>query len=181
MLPTYKLPHYELICTVCLAAVICGCGNISESYNDYKYKGSNVGYTLCIEKNKNKGISDQVVEVICRKKHIQSINPTYSAGGSYTTEYGFSLFKGWLKNKSDNKIITSFTITIKHEDNKDNSGKPIEERQEIDGLWVEPLQVSGFSSLPLNYTPSIDRRMIDGKPLYSWSISEMKGINVNLE
>ena len=62
-------------------------------------------------------------------------------------------FSGWIENKSDDMIITSFAVEVKHEDNKDSSGRPIIETLQIEDVWIEPGRNTISKNLVCNLNP----------------------------
>ncbi len=67
-----------------------------------------------------------------------------------------------------------------HQDNKDQSGKPIKETLVVDGLWIEPRQTGEISAYNLKFVPKEDHLKVEEKSLYSWSIITIKGMKVKL-
>jgi hypothetical protein len=87
-------------------------------------------------------------------------------------------FNGDFTNKSKEFIITSFEVAIKHQDNRDPQDTPIEEKHKIRDLWIEPGMFQHFSITILKYIPKENRT---DKGLFTWAISDIRGLKVKLK
>ncbi|MFC1505199.1 hypothetical protein ACFL5W_01650 [Thermodesulfobacteriota bacterium] len=163
---------------ILIIPMLIGCDRVYDKANEFINHGTNLGFKICVDQNEEVGLEKDVVRNLCLKKHQKLINPKIDGGASYNCKYGICEFKVWLKNNSDNVVITSLKLDIKHKDNKDKNGNIIAETILIDNLWIEPNSSDAFSSYELKFQPKPDR--IENS-MFSWNITQVKGLKIRLK
>jgi hypothetical protein len=106
--------------------------------DDWKYKGTSIGVTKCVERSKQEGVDNYYIKKKCVDKHESDLspNPPSKVIIRYTPYVQF--IEIFYTNLSEDKIITYFELLISHEDNKQKSGTQIIETHKVDHLMILP-------------------------------------------
>ncbi len=174
------------ITTVALIVLLAGCNDVTEMVRDAYYHGTVVGYSRCIARNGDIGLSKGVVEAQCRARHEARIKGPFEATGQYYGgNYGIMVFGGEIQNKSTDTVLTRLEIQVEHKDNVDPAGRQISETIRAsalhDDLWIEPGEEGYFIAQYPEFQPAKDRLMQGDAPLYSWRIAGTWGLKVALQ
>lgn len=167
-------------------ALAAGCGRAREFARVQMAKGTNLGVNDCVTANENVGLSGVVVHRMCRDKHQKPLDAA-TFESRFFAEYFkspdgavYDTFAGELANDSDDTILTHFEIHIQHQDNIDVENNRVIEVVVFDDVWIEPSQSFTYSSKKLRFKP---RRIRDdkGEPLYTWSLTNLRGVDLSLK
>jgi hypothetical protein len=106
--------------------------------DDMRFKGTSVGITKCVERNKQEGVDHLLIKNKCIDKHERDLspNPLSKVKIGYTPYVQF--IEIFYANLSEGKIITYFELLISHEDNKKKDGTQIVEKHKVDNLMILP-------------------------------------------
>ena len=136
-------------------------------------KGTLIKYSNCLKNNKDQGLSEKVVEKLCREKHTQDITHKVDITGKAGYNFYFGQdFSGNLENKSLNYVVTSVELLVKNKENKTG------EKMLVNGLWIQPASNEDFEYSALKFIP--DKETYDSKDT-SWMIISVKGLRVKLQ
>ena len=130
------------------------CEVVSDLAKDARYRGTNVGYQRCIDRNEDVALSAESVKSQCSAEHSRVIRILHEASASYQKPRYKSgslsailqrsiYFAGFVTNLSRDQIVTAVEITLTHQDNIDEAGQPIGEVVRSENLWIEPGAIGG--------------------------------------
>ena len=146
----------------------------------------------CINENRTElsGIEDtEKIRTLCLEKYEYplSIKSSDSKGGYHFIKLTNRVEFRWnFKNTSSNKIITYIKIKVKHDDNIDENNKPKSEIYEKKNLWILPGESGSFwehVSFKIKKDRFIEKEtdQKDKKPIFHWSVSEIRGLSFVFE
>jgi hypothetical protein len=157
--------------------------NLGGFVDNVRFKGTSVGVTKCVERNKQEGVPHQLIKRRCVDENQKKLENDVVAGSSgYESIY--TNYSGTVENKTNDKIITSFEIHVSHDDNIDSSGKKITEIIPFE-IWILPNQSKKIYRSDLKFHPK-QNRLYEGegdsrKFFYSVSFQNVKGVDFILK
>jgi hypothetical protein len=171
-----------LIGSVFLLLQLSGCEQSVGSILHFFEQGTNVGLQRCLHKNMNQGLSEETVKRVCIAKHEKTILPKIEGKAEYhAIDDETMTFEAWLRNESNNFVVTGVTLSITHEDNVGKDGKRIAEVVQLRNLWIEPGSTLVNLVSDLKFHPKKDRLKAGEKFLYTWEITRTKGLSIQLQ
>ena len=166
---------------ILLLSSVSGCEWITEFAEKRANLGSNLGFDQCVRNNSDVGLSVLKVRELCIKQHEKRITVKVKGRAGYNCPYFQCAFSGDLTNEAADKIVTSIKIYIRHEDNKDDEGRPKLDIAHADNLWIEPGALEAVYFTGFTFQPAKDRLREGDDALYTWGIQETRGIEVKLK
>ncbi len=169
--------RYSAIFFASAALVLTSC----DYADSMLYGGTTIAVTACIRLNQDQSIDEKTLRIGCANKHQKPRHATLSGEAGYTERYGkVRAFSGHVVNESDDVIVTSFRITVEHEDNKDKAGKQQYDFFTVSDIWLEPKDTHYFRFDDLSYVPKANRLREGEEFLYDWDPFGTKGVKIKL-
>jgi hypothetical protein len=111
--------------------------------DNVRFKGTSVGITKCVERNKQEEISQGIIREKCFEEHQKILKmPPNEVRGKYVTFSGMSFFEITYTNNSSDMVITYFQVKVSHVENKDLDGNQITEIIQFKNMLIPPTSTS---------------------------------------
>ena len=161
----------RLIAALLAALAVSGCDQLDKIVDRILYEGTHIGVQRCIERNKTEMISEKIIMDLCIKEHEIQIYAETDGRAGYRKNFALSdelyYFSGILENTSDKYVITSFKVTVVHEDMEEGES----DEKVFGGHWIEPKQSVEFKigEDELSFQPKKNRIYDGDKSLFNWT------------
>ncbi len=159
---------------VVVAASVAGCNNLITEHTVKAVQ-------KCIDANKTDLISSEIIRAACISKHQTVITAETEGRAGYKYSFETMSFSGTIRNKSQNKVITSISVNIRHKDMPSGAS----ENKRFDDIWIPPNEEFYLMIYQndLKFQPSKDKigKGADGNFEYDWSISALRGLVISVD
>jgi hypothetical protein len=156
-----------------------GCDEAQQQYDKVFYKGTHIGVQKCIERSQSDVVTEDTIKKLCINKHQKKMYVEMGGKAGYRNYSGKTSFSGNLINKSQDLIITSFKISVTHEDRDEIEP----DTKKFEGLWIEPGKnyVFTIESNELKFTPEKSRFRDGDKHLFNWDIERTMAVRIKVD
>jgi hypothetical protein len=160
---------------VALFLLIALLGGWSVPLEEFWYKRTTKGVALCEAKGAGQGLNKLTVRNICVRKHQKEIQDSSIEGkAGYVTEGQVGSFRGYVRNKSTDVVVTKYSVWISHH----NAPLTITEMA-VEDQWIEPGHSDIFTieKEKLAYEPKTDDDRKSGT--FDWRARNIFGVKIS--
>lgn len=187
-------------CLLCICVLFVSCDTYSNESRD---DGTNIGFINCLENNKGKGLSKDLIRTQCLNKHQNKIDFKFN-GSAYYDEVGdpdndpkdlkgifniiswssenYVYLTGMISNDTEDMIVTSYTIVIVNKDHIEGQLSPRKEFYKIENVYIEPGKKDNFEVKNIEFVPKKGKRALFADDAdYDYYFTDVNGLKISVQ